>query len=54
VITPGPRVPAALGAYVAYRDGVPVESEESSPIGETPIRDHRSAASLIGGGLGGS
>ena len=28
IITPGPRVPAALGRYVEFRDGVPLEQEE--------------------------
>jgi hypothetical protein len=28
IITPGPRVPAAAGNAVIYRDGVPVVSEE--------------------------
>ena len=29
ILTPGPRVPAVLGHYVAYRDGVPLT--EASP-----------------------
>ena len=28
VITPGPRIPAVLGHYVTYRDGVPLAQEE--------------------------
>ena len=28
IITPGPRVPAFLGNFVTYRDGVPVDTEE--------------------------
>jgi len=36
VLTPGPRVPAHQGAWVVFRDGAPIDSEEGS--GATPER----------------
>jgi ATP-dependent Lhr-like helicase len=31
IITPGARIPAHLGNWVTYRDGVPVNEEERAP-----------------------
>jgi len=44
IITPGPRVPAMLGQYVTYQDGVPV-----SPSRATTESAHRRAPQVTGG-----
>ncbi|XYI01620.1 DEAD/DEAH box helicase [Sorangium sp. So ce1128] len=41
IVTPGPRVPAALGNVVIYRDGVPL-----APIAAAPVERGRAPAAL--------
>jgi ATP-dependent Lhr-like helicase len=41
ILTPGLRVPAELGSYVAYRDGVPIAESEDSRLCQTGKRSSR-------------
>ena len=46
IVTPGPRIPAALGNVVIYRDGVPL-----APIAAAPGERPRAVAAVSGAAM---